>query len=119
MFYERYGRHTSFWTVKRTFVLFLTVVTVAAMAIIAASWVGGEGLDALQPNLLLLVAGPFTISSMYLYTLVVGYMNATRLPAALSASAWKRWGMLWAAILWGWFTVEVVARVLMASYNFV
>ena len=62
---------------------------------------------------LLLVAGPFTISSMYAYTLVIGYMNTSRLPEALAAPAWKRWGMLWAATLWGWFTTEVVARALM------
>ena len=115
VFHERYGRHTSFWTVKRTFLLFLTIVTAAAMAIIVASWLGGEALEALQPNVLLLIAGPFTISSMYFYTLVVGYMNVARLPGELAPPAWKRWGMLWAAILWGWFTVEVVARAAMGG----
>jgi len=117
IFYERYGRRTTFWTIQRTFVLFLTVLTLAAMGIIAASWFGGQALAALQPSFLLLVAGPFTISSMYAYTLVVGYMNTARLPAALASPGWKRWGMLWAATLWGWFTVEVVARSLMGSFG--
>ena len=117
IFYERYGRRTEFWTLKRTFLLFLTVLTIAAMAIIAASWFGGQGLATLQPTFLLLVAGPFTISSMYAYTLVIGYMNADRLPAALASPPWKRWGMLWAATLWGWFTVEVVARALMGGFG--
>jgi hypothetical protein len=117
IFYERYGRRTTFWTLQRTFVLFLTVLTLAAMGIIAASWFGGEALAALQPSFLLLVAGPFTISSMYAYTLVVGYMNTARLPAKLASPGWKRWGMLWAATLWGWFTVEVVARSLMAAFG--
>ncbi|MDX1394238.1 MAG: Nramp family divalent metal transporter [Gemmatimonadota bacterium] len=115
IFYERYGRRTTFWTLKRTFLLFLTLLTLAAMAIIAASWLGGQALAALQPTFLLLVAGPFTISSMYAYTLVVGYMNSARLPEPLAAPLWKRVGMLWAAILWGWFTTEVVARALMGG----
>jgi hypothetical protein len=115
IFYERFGRNTTFWTLKRTFLLFLTVLTFAAIGIIAVSWLGDQALGALQPTFLLLVAGPFTISSMYAYTLVVGYMNSAMLPVALSSPAWKRWGMLWAATLWGWFTTEVVARAVMGG----
>lgn len=115
IFYERYGRRTSFWTLKRTFLLFLTLFVLASMAIIVGSWVGGEALSALQPNFLVLVAGPFTIASMYVYALVVGHMNARRLPDQLSAPAWTRWGMVWAAALWGWFTAEQLARVIMGG----
>ncbi len=110
VFYERYGRRTSFWTLKRTFLFVLTTFVLASAAIIVASWVGGEALGALEPNFLVIIAGPFTIASMYLYTLAIGYMNAHRLPAELAAPAWKRWGMLWAAALWGWFTAEQIAR---------
>lgn len=115
VFYERFGRRTRFWTLKRTFLLFLTLLTLAAIGIISASWFGGRALAAIQPTFLLLVAGPFTISSMYAYTLVVGYMNSSMLPEALASPAWKRWGMLWAATLWGWFTTEVVARAVMGG----
>jgi len=115
IFYERYGRRTRFWTVKRTFLLFLTVFVLASMAIITASWVGGASLAALEPNLLVLIAGPFTISSMYAFTIVVGVMNARRLPAALGVPVWKRWGMLWAAALWGWFTAEVITRAVLGG----
>ncbi len=115
IFYERYGRRTRLWTLKRTFLLFLTLFVLASMAIIAASWLGGEALSALQPNFLLLIAGPFTMSSMFVFTLVVGYMNVRRLPPALAAPAWKRWGLLWAAILWGWFTAEQLARTVMGA----
>jgi len=117
IFYERYGRRTRFWTLKRTFLAFLTLMVLAAMGIIAASWLGGEALAALQPNLLLLIAGPFTIASMFVYTLVVGSMNVRRLPAPLSASGLKRWGMVWAAVLWGWFTAEQVARATMGALS--
>lgn len=113
VFYERYGRRTRFWTLKRTFLLFLTVFILASMAIIAASWLGGTALAALEPDFLILIAGPFTITSMFLFTLVVGTMNAGRLPASLAPPRWKRWGMLWAAALWGWFTVEQLARMVM------
>ncbi len=113
IFYERYGRRTRFWTQKRTFVLFLTAFVSASMAIIAASWLGGEALDVLQPDFLILIAGPFTMTSMFLFTLVVGTMNVHRLPAALSPPAWKRWSLLWAAILWGWFTAEQLSRTVM------
>lgn len=113
VFFERYGRHTRFWTMKRTFLFFLTAFTLASMAIVALSWRGGRGLEQLQPNFLVLIAGPFTIASMYLFTLVVGYMNVRRLPTALRPPLWKRAGMAWAAALWGWFTAEQLSRVVL------
>ncbi len=110
IFYERYGRHTHFFTQKRTFLVFLTVFVVLAMGIIAASWSGGEGLDVLQPDFLLLIAGPFTMTSMFLFTLVVGYMNTRRLPASMRPGLLKRASLVWAAVLWGWFTAEQLSR---------
>ena len=114
IFYERFGYRTRFFTQKRTFLLFLTLFVLAAMGIITASWIGGEGLDVLQPDFLLLIAGPFTMTSMFLFTLVVGYMNVRRLPADLGPPAWKRWSLLWAAVLWGWFTAEQLSRTVMS-----
>lgn len=113
VFHARYGRRTTFWTLKRTFLLFLTVLVSASCTIILASWIGGAELAVLEPNFLVLIAGPFTIASMYLFTLVVGYMNVTLLPLELVMPAWKRVGMLWAAVLWGWFTAEQVSRVVL------
>ena len=113
IFYERYGRKTTFWDQKRTFLLFLTILVLASMGIIAASWFGGEALAALQPDFLLLIAGPATMTSMFVFTLIVGYMNIQRLPSELTPPRWKRWGMLWAAILWGWFTAEQLSRTVM------
>jgi hypothetical protein len=115
IFYERYGRFTSFWTVKRTFLFFLTLLVAGSMAIIAASWVGGAGLDVLEPDFLVLIAGPFTITSMYAYAIVVGVMNARRLPPALGPAAWRRVGMVWAAALWGWFTAEQLSRTILGA----
>ncbi|MCG8470204.1 MAG: Nramp family divalent metal transporter [Gemmatimonadetes bacterium] len=114
VFFERYGRHTRFWTQKRTFLVFLTAFVLASMAIIAASWFGGEALGALQPDFLLLIAGPFTMTSMFAFTLVIGIMNTGRLPAELGPPTWKRWGMVWAATLWGWFTAEQLSRTVMS-----
>jgi hypothetical protein len=117
IFYERFGRRSRFWTIKRTFLLFLTIFVLASMVIIAASWSGGAGLGALQPNFLVLIAGPFTMTSMYAYTIAIGYMNARRLPGELAPPVWKRWGMVWAAGLWGWFTAEMLARSIMAGFG--
>ena len=114
IFYERYGRRTTFWTLKRTFLFFLTALVAASMAIVLISWTRGEGVEALQPNFLVLVAGPFTIASMYAFALVIGYLNTRMLPAALAPSFPKRLGMAWAVILWGWFTVEQISRVILA-----
>jgi len=111
IFFERFGRHTRFWTLKRTFLVTLTLFVLASMGIIAASWAGGQTLGRLQPNFLVLIAGPFTIASMYLFALVVGTMNVRRLPATLRPSRARRAGMVWAAILWGWFTAEQLSRV--------
>lgn len=115
VFYERYGRHTTFWTLQRTFLIFLTLLVAASAAIILASWVGGAGLEGMQPDFLLLVAGPFTIASMFMFTLVVGYMNVRRLPAAMTPKAGTRIMLVWAAVLWGWFTAEQVSRVMLAK----
>jgi hypothetical protein len=114
VFYERWGRRTRFWTLKRVFLFFLTGFVLASMAVVLLSWTGGETVERLQPNFLVLVAGPFTIASMYAFTLVVGTMNVRRLPAPLRPPAWKRWGMVWAAVLWGWFTAEQLARTVLA-----
>ena len=113
VFYERWGRRTRFWTLKRIFLFFLTAFVLASMAIVLLSWGGGETVERLQPDFLVLIAGPFTIASMYAFALVVGYMNVRRLPAPLRPPAWKRWGMVWAAVLWGWFTAEQLARVVL------
>lgn len=113
VFYERYGRRTTFWTLKRTFLFFLTLFVGASMAIIVLSWAGGETLDRLQPDFLVLIAGPFTIASMYVFTLVIGVMNVGRLPKALATPGWGRAGMIWAGVLWGWFTAEQLSRTLL------
>lgn len=115
IFYERYGHRTAFWTLKRTFLFFLTLLVIASMGIITASWFGGEALEVLQPDFLVLIAGPFTIASMYAFALVVGIVNTRRLPEALRPSGWRRAGMIWAAVLWGWFTVEQVSRTILAG----
>lgn len=115
IFYERYGRYTRFWTLKRTFLFFLTAFVLASMAIIVASWVGGETVDGLQPNFLVLIAGPFTIASMYVFTLVIGYMNVRRLPPEIGTPPIRRIGMMWAALLWGWFTAEYLSRTILSQ----
>ena len=113
VFYERYGRRTAFWTLKRTFLIFLTLMVGASAAIILASWVGGGALEGMQPDFLLLVAGPFTIASMFMFTLVVGVMNVRRLPAAMRPKAGTRIMLVWAAVLWGWFMAEQISRVIL------
>ncbi len=115
IFFERHGRHTRFWTLKKAFLFFLTVLVAGSMAIIVASWKGGAALDVLEPDFLVLIAGPFTITSMYAFAIVVGTMNYRRLPPALAPSLWRRLGLIWAAALWGWFTAEQLSRSVLAS----
>jgi hypothetical protein len=115
IFYEGYGRRTSFWSLKRSFLFFLTLFVGASMVIILVSWFGGEGLRALQPDFLVLIAGPFTIGSMYLFALVVGIITARRLPRVMGPGPWSRLGMIWAAILWGWFSVEQLSRTILGK----
>jgi hypothetical protein len=117
VFYERYGRRTRFWTLKRTFLIMLTLLVAASAAIIIASWVGGGALEGMQPDFLLLVAGPFTIASMFAFTLVVGAMNVRRLPRALQPGAGTRVMLVWAAVLWGWFTAEQLSRVVLGRMS--
>ena len=113
VFYERYGRRTAFWTLKRTFLIMLTLLVLASAAIIVASWTGGAALERMQPDFLLLVAGPFTIASMFVFTLVVGAMNVRRLPAPMRPGNGTRVMLVWAAVLWGWFTAEQLSRVVL------
>jgi len=115
VFYEGYGRRTRFWTLKRSFLLFLSGFVLASMAIIVVSWTGGEGLGSLQPDFLVLIAGPFTIASMYLFALVVGYMTSCRLPRNMGPGLMARIGLIWAAVLWGWFTAEQLSRIVLTQ----
>ena len=115
IFYEGYGRRTRFWTLKRSFLFFLTTFVLASMAIIAVSWTGRRGLGSLQPDFLVLIAGPFTIASMYLFTLVVGVMSVRRLPRSMGPGLGNRLGLLWAAVLWGWFTAEQISRIVLGQ----
>ena len=50
---------------------------------------------------------------MFLFTLVVGAMNVSRLPAAMRPPLLTRLMLVWAAVLWGWFTAEQVSRVVL------
>jgi hypothetical protein len=47
------------------------------------------------------------------FALVVGTMNVRRLPRALRPGAGTRIMLVWAAILWGWFTAEQLSRVVL------
>ncbi len=111
--YHRVGRHTHRLTLSRTFLILLTIFVGASMTVITASWLGGESFEALQPNFLVLIAGPFTIASMYCFALVVTMLNTCYLPAAARMPRWKLVGMYWAIVLWGWFTAEQVSRAIL------
>ena len=56
------------------------------------------------------VAGPFTIISMYLFSIVVAILNCRYLPVELRMPRWKLLGMYWAVVLWGWFSAETLSR---------
>jgi TRAP-type mannitol/chloroaromatic compound transport system permease small subunit len=71
IFYERVGRRNRRLTLKRTFLFLLTLFVLASMGVIVLSWVGGESLGTLEPDFLVLVAGPFTIASMLCFTAVI------------------------------------------------
>ncbi|MBI4521886.1 MAG: Nramp family divalent metal transporter, partial [Gemmatimonadetes bacterium] len=114
IFHECYGRRTGFWTLKRTFLLFLSVLAAASVTITLASWSEGGGLERIQPDFLITIAGPFIIASMYQFALVFASTNARRLPPQLAMPTWKRVGMVWAATLWGWFTSEFTSRVILS-----
>jgi hypothetical protein len=98
------------WSLRGTFLTLLTLMVLAGLAVIVVSWTGGTGVDQLQPNFLILIAGPFTIVSMYAFTMVIAVLNTLRLPPALRMPRWKLVGMYWAVILWGWFSAETVSR---------
>ncbi len=102
IFHHRVGRKTRTLTLKRSFLGFLTVFVAASMAIVS--------LGALQPDFLVHIAGPFTISSMYCFAIVVAVLNTAYLPASLRMPRWKLVGMYWAVVLWGWFSAEQISR---------
>lgn len=110
IFHHRVGRRRRELTLKRTFLAFLTVFVLASTGVILASWFGGESVVALEPDLLVHIAGPFTIASMYCFAIVVAVLNTTCLPEPLRMPRWKLVGMYWAVILWGWFSAEQISR---------
>ncbi|HKY61474.1 MAG TPA: hypothetical protein VJP59_10735, partial [Gemmatimonadota bacterium] len=111
--YERVGRRRRTLTLKRTFLILLTVFALSSMGVVLLSWWGGESLSGLQPDFLVLIAGPFTIASMVCLAGVIAILNTRHLPAALRMPRWKLLGMYWSMILWGWFTAEQITRTLM------
>jgi hypothetical protein len=113
IFHERVGRRTPALTLKRTFLGFLTLLVAASVVVILLSWFGGETLGALQPDLLVHIAGPFTIASMYCFAIVIAVLNTAYLPLPLRMPRWKLLGMYWAVVLWGWFSAEQVSRSLL------
>ncbi|HUP19930.1 MAG TPA: Nramp family divalent metal transporter [Gemmatimonadota bacterium] len=112
--HERVGKRRG-WTLKRTFLVLLTVVVAAGMAVVGVSWRMDETVQALSPDFLVLIAGPFTIASMYAFAVVVTLVNVRLLPPALRMPRWKLVSMYWAVVLWGWFTAETVSRVVMSQ----
>jgi hypothetical protein len=98
------------WSLRGTFHVLLAVMVLAGLAVIMVSWTGRTGVDQLQPNFLILIAGPFTIVSMYAFTMVLAVLNTLRLPSELRMPRWKLAGMYWAVVLWGWFSAETVSR---------
>ena len=72
--------------------------------------IADETVIALEPDLLVHVAGPFTIASMYCFAIVIAVLNTAYLPAPLRMPRWKLVGMYWAVVLWGWFSAEQVSR---------
>ncbi|HET6616537.1 MAG TPA: Nramp family divalent metal transporter [Gemmatimonadota bacterium] len=110
IFYDRIGRRARAFTLKRTFLVFLTLFVAASSGVILLSWFGGENLGALEPDFLVHIAGPFTICSMYAFAIVVAVLNTAYLPADLRMPRWKLLGMYWAVVLWGWFSAEQVSR---------
>ena len=114
IFHDRVGRARGL-TLKSIFLALLTVVVLASIAVIVASWIAGESVDALQPDFLVLIAGPFTITSMYAFAVVVAILNTRHLPLALRMPRWKLVGMYWAVVLWGWFTAETISRVILSQ----
>jgi hypothetical protein len=111
--YERVGRRRRTLTLKRTFLILLTFFALSSMGVVLLSWWGGESLAGLQPDFLVLIAGPFTITSMVCLSGVIAILNTRHLPAAVRMPRWKLLGMYWSMILWGWFTAEQVTRTLL------
>jgi hypothetical protein len=46
---------------------------------------------------------------------VIGYMNVRRLPPEIGTPPIRRIGMMWAALLWGWFTAEQLSRTILSQ----
>lgn len=117
--YEQTSRKGRRFTIRGIFLLFLSVLTAASVAIVVISWVLGRGVegggDSLQPNFLIIIAGPFTIASMYVFACVVAVLNTCYLPAPLRMPPWKLVGMYLSILLWGWFTAETITRVTLAE----
>lgn len=110
IFHHQVGRRTRSLTLKRSFLGFLTFFVAVSMGVILLSWFGGESLGALEPDFLVHIAGPFTISSMYCFAIVVAVLNTAYLPAPLRMPRWKLLGFYWAVVLWGWFSAEQISR---------
>jgi hypothetical protein len=113
--YEQTSRKGRRFTIRGIFLVFLSVLTAASVAIVVLSWTLGrsveEGGDTLQPDFLIIIAGPFTIASMYAFACIIAVLNTCYLPAPLRMPRAKLVGMYLSILLWGWFTAETITRV--------
>lgn len=115
--YEQTAKSGRRFTMKGIFLLFLSVITAGSIAIVALSWALDKGVEGgsntLQPNFLIIIAGPFTMASMYVFACVIAVLNTCYLPPPLRMSGPKLATMYASIVLWGWFTAEIITRVVL------
>lgn len=95
-----YLRDSEFWSLSRLYFLFLWGEIVLGIAII------GVGLD--EPLLLLTITAAMNGGVMFLYSLILLYMNNKVLSRSLSMSPVRFVAIVWSCAFFGYFTIQAM-----------
>ena len=95
-----YLRSSKRWTIGRLYFLFLWLEVALGTAILL--------MGTQEPDLLIQTAAALNGAVMFLYSLLLLYMNSKILPRSLAISAFRFPILVWACAFFGYFTVQAV-----------
>lgn len=102
-------RSSSRWTIGRLYFLFLWLEVALGTAILL--------MGTQEPDLLIQTAAALNGGVMFLYCLLLLYMNSKILPRSLAISAFRFPILVWACAFFGYFTVQAVQLSIMPLLN--
>lgn len=91
-------RESTAWTVSRLYFTFLWAEVALGTLILLCGFQ--------EPRLLIIISAAFNGVVMFLYSLLLLYMNTKILPRSLAISPWRFLAIVWSCAFFGYFTIQ-------------